>query len=209
MKKVEENNKKQSNKIESFLTILSIFIVIITYFITYKVSYNDPIATVKSLFIKAELIAIAITIIIAGLTIVLVKNKNKLMKLLKLISILSVITIAVFLCVKIHLDKKYNNRNVFDRFYQEYEMEEDEEEYELGKNEAGFRLPEISIMSPRELYIKESISGYTHFSIKVGIYMVAELIITIAIACVYFKLVMQEERKKEFKNHYRVLYNKK
>lgn len=198
--------KKEYTKLELILTVIVIIVAIITYFVTYKVSFEDPIAKFKNTFLKLELVIIITTLTITGLAIILIRNKVTLIKILRLISLLAMLSIIILFGVKLHFDNIYNEE-MFEKFYEEYEQNSKN----INKNEYKVEIKGIGIrlISVKEAYIKESVKGYTNFSMKAIIYMVIELLITILILYLSFKFSSVEEKKEKLKQNDMIFFNKK
>lgn len=180
-----------------FLTIFAV------YLFEYKVSYEDPIATIKSHFLNGQLISILISITVAVIvTFVTRSSKENLIRNLRVVAIISVAIIIVFLGIKINMDDKYNE-NAFGEFYEQYENNKDKNN---SKN-ISVKFPSMKILNEKEAYIENSKSAYTNFSVKTILYMIIHFIVVAVIFYLSCRLSYIERKKAKLAKDDIVLYD--
>ena len=190
------------------ISLIMTFIILVTGFcaflFAYKLTFEDPIANVKSNFLAAQLIFLLTHIILTILAVFLTKsNKENLIKYLRIISILSLISILILWGVKFNLDNKYNSENVFASYYDKYEgnnNDEDSKRITIG-------LSGINVSSPKQAYITKSQDAYTNFTIKTMIYIFLQFLTVIFILYFSFRIEHIEERKDKLKKENEVLFD--
>lgn len=189
--------------IELIAVLLMLIIASATYLFTYKVRFEDPIATVKSNFLTAQLISIITSMgLIAVVTFFTKSSKEKLIRNLKIISIICSVAIIVFLGIKISMDKKYN-KNVFAEFYEKYEKVNNTKN--ASKIKVG--ITGVEILNSKESYIEDSTKAYNVFTVKTVLYMVLQVLIVILTIYLSYRLTNIEIKKERLAKDDEVLYD--
>ena len=177
------------------IILLAIFAV---YLFGYKVSYEDPIATIKNNFLTSQLISILISIVVSGIVTFFTRsNKENLIRNLRVVALISVAVIIVFFGIKINMDNKYNE-NAFGEFY---------EQYENKSNNISVKFPSLKVLNEKEAYIENSKSAYTNFSVKVILYIIIHLAVVAIIFYLSCRLSYIERKKERLAKDDIVLYD--
>lgn len=189
------------------ISLIATAIILITafcaYLFGYEVPFEDPITSVKSNFLTAQLVAIITTIALVILAVCFTKkSKGTLIRYLRIISVVSLLAIIVFWGVKYYLDTQYNEET-FTTFYNEYEAENNDE----NSKRLTYGLSSINISSPEQAYIKESTNAYTNFTIKVMLYIFLQFLLVILILYFSFRLAHIEEKKAKLEKDDKVLFD--
>ena len=192
-----------------FLTIelIAVFIVLAimftAYLFGYSMGYYDPIESVKSNYLPAQMVLIGLTILATVLVTIFTKSsKDNLILILRLIAIASVLIIVVLFGVKIYIDGQYKNESIFAEFYQQYEKENDSGNKKLTVGLSGMKL-----QTEQQAYIESSMNSYNIFSIKSVIYMVLYIFLAMLIFYLAHRLAVIEDKKDEVTKNDDVLFD--
>lgn len=192
--------------IELISALIVLLTILAVYLFAYKVSFEDPIATMKSNLLTAQLISIGISLVATGLITFFTKSsKEKLIRNLRIVAIVSMAIIAVFLVIKLNLDSKYNE-TIFGEFYEQYEQSNDKDK-NSNKISFGLSLSGIKISSLKEAYIDESVNAYTNFSVKTMLFMVIHILVVIILFYLSYRLSAIERKKERLAKDDEILYD--
>lgn len=184
-----------------------IFIIILTafavYLFAYKVSFEDPIATTKNVFLTAQLISIGMSLMATGFMTFFMKNKEMLIRNLKIVAIVSALILVVFLGIKVYIDNIYNEEK-FGEFYEKYEQHND---IVKNENKISIGLSGMKISNLKESYIDKSVSAYTNFSIKVMLYVIIHILVIILILYLSYRLTSIEIKKEKLSKDDKILFD--
>lgn len=189
--------------IELIMMSIILLTAFAVYLFAYQFPYEDPIASMKSSFLNAQLISIGVSTVVTGLVTVLTKSKETLIRNLRIIAIISIVIVIAFLGIKLYIDSQYNE-NTFEEFYKEYEEAKNDKK---STNIIGIQLSEMKILDPKENYIKESKNAYTNFSIKTIFYVIIHIILTIVIFYLSNRLSSIETKKAKLAKDDAILYD--
>ena len=158
--------------IELIATLIILLTIAAVYLFAYQVSFKDPIATIKSNFLTAQIISIGISLIATGLVTFFTKSsKENLIKYLRIIATISTLIIIIFLGIKLYMDNKYNE-DTFGNFYEQYEQAKDNK----NSTKINIELSGIKVLDPKGAYIDKSVNAYTNFSVKTILYMIIHIL---------------------------------
>ena len=189
------------------IELISVFIILIimfaAYIFAYKIEFNDPIESVKSSYLTAQMILIGITILATVLVTIMTKSsKDNLILNLRLIATVSILIIAILFGVKVYLDSQYKSEAVFAEFYEQYEKEDEEDSEKITLGLSGVKL-----QTSQETYIENSMESYNIFSIKSMIYMVIYILLIALIFYLAHRLAVIEDKKDEVTKNDDVLFD--
>ncbi len=191
--------------IELISWVIILLTILAVYLFTYKVSFEDPIAQMKSNFLTAQFSSIVISIIIAGVvTFFTRKSKEKLIRNLIIVAIISLIVNFIFLGFKLNIDNKYNE-TTFREFYEQYEQSKNNDNKNTNKITVG--LSGVKMSSLKEAYVEESVNAYTNFSVKVTLYMVIYIFVVFIIFYLAYRLSVIERKKEKLSRDDAILYD--
>ena len=188
------------------IELIAILIIILTavavYLFAYQTSFEDPLATVKSNLLTAQLIMLGVTIVATALVTFLTKSsKENLIINLKIVATLSILVVLILFGVKIHIDSQYNNESIFEEFYEQ--RKED-----IGDlNKLNISSSGMKILDAKEAYIQESKSAYTNFTVKTYFYIVINILLIILIFYLAHRLSVIEQKKDEVTKNDEVLFD--
>lgn len=186
------------------MQLIMILIIILTavavYLYAYQISFYDPIAETKEIFLTFQLVSIIATVILAGLIIFLSKKKESIIKGLKLIGILSLLIIFIHLGLKIYLDSQYTEET-FGEFYDTYEQGD------TNSKRVTIGMSGIKYLDDKQAYIEDSVNAYTNFKIKTILYMVIYFITICIIFYLVYRLSNMEEKKEKVYKDDAVLFD--
>ncbi len=190
--------------IELISALIILLIVFAVYLFAYQITFEDPIAEIKSTFLTAQFISIGISLVTTGLVTFLTKSsKEKLIKNLRVIAIVLILVIIAFLGIKLYVDSKYNE-DTFGEFYEQYEQSNNSSK---DSNKISFGLSGIKISSLKEAYIEESVNAYTNFSVKAMLYMIIHILVVIVIFYLSYRLSATERKKERLAKDDAILYD--
>lgn len=188
--------------IELISILLIVIIAVAVYLFAYNVPYKDPIATIKSNFLTAQLISIGITILATVLVTFFTKSsKENLIRNLRIVAIVSLAVFAIFFAIKLNYNSKYTE-NTFGEFYEQYERANSK-----NSNKISIGLSGVKILNEKDYYIDESIKAYTNFSVKTILYMVIHVIVILLIFYLSFRLSSMERKKENLTKDDAVLFD--
>lgn len=191
--------------IELFFTSIIALSLLAAYLFGYKVSFEDPIAKIKSSFLNAQIIAIVTSIMSTAIATILTKSKESLIKTLRIISIISFIMIVVLLGVDININSSYNEQ-VFSEFYEEYEAPNENKEKKNSKK-INVGVSGVKILNQKEDYIEKSMNALTNFKVKTIFYMIIHIGLTFVIVYLSFRLQFFEEKRDRLSKDDNILYD--
>ena len=189
------------------LIVISIILLIAfaVYLTSYKIPFEDPLTNIKQNFLSSQLVSIIATFVLATLVFLLTKSsKERLVNNLRFIGILYLVLTFIFLGSKIYLDKKYNNEETFESFYNQYAKENN---IDGNSKTFNFDFSGISILNEKDDYIKESKSTYTNFSVKAYLYIIIQVVIVGILICLSNRLSNIEKRKQDVFENDDVLFD--
>ena len=189
------------------LILISIILLIAfaVYLTGYKISFEDPLSDIKQHFLNSQLISIVSVFIIATLVSFLTKSsKERLVNNLRFIGIMYLILTFIFLGTKICIDKKYNNNETYENFYNEYAKENN---IDGSSKKFNFGFSGISILNSKDAYVKESQGAYTNFSVKAYLYIIIQVVIVGILICLSNRLSNIEKRKQDVFENDDVLFD--
>ncbi len=189
------------------IEMISVFIILAIMFgafiFAYKIEFNDPIASVKSNYLLAQIILIGITILVTVLVTIMTKsNKDNLILNLRLIATVSILIIAILLGVKVYIDGQYKSEEVYAEFYEQYEKENDDDSKHMTLSLTGAKY-----QTSQETYIENSVDSYNIFTIKSIIYMVLHILLVVLIFYLAHRLAVIEDKKDEVTKNDDVLFD--
>lgn len=184
-------------------TALVLIIALCALVFGNELPFKDPIASIKTNFLTAQLIAIISTIALVILAVYFTKSsKENLIRNLRIIALLSFISILVFLGIKVNLDSKYNEET-FASYYDEYEAEEQE----INSKQITFVLSGLKMSTPKQAYIDKSAEAYTRFTLKTVLYVILQFAIIILIFYFSIRLKNIENKKAQISKDDKVLFD--
>ncbi len=191
--------------IEFIIMFLLLLIIFAVYLFAYQVSYEDPIATVKDNYLRAQLIAIIASIGLTGLVTIFTKSsKEKLIRNLNIIGFLSIVVMVVLLGIKLNLDSQYNEET-FGQFYDQYEQPNNSRQTTDTMSVGVFGVKRLS---DKENYIEKSKGAYTNFSVKATIYMIIHIVCVVFIFYLSYRLISIQDNKQRLAKDDVILYDK-
>lgn len=191
--------------IELISTFFILLLVSSIYLFTYKLPFEDPIATIKSNFLTAQLISIVISIIVSGLVTFFTKSsKEKLIKNLRIVALVSMLTVIIFWGIKLNINSKYNE-NTFGKLYEQYEQTNNINS--KNSNTISIGLTGVKISSLKETYIDESIKAYHIFSVKSILYMIIHILVVILLFYLSYRLSYIERKKEKLAKDDAILFD--
>ena len=192
--------------IELISWLIILLTILAVYLFSYKVSFEDPIAQMKSNFLTAQFITIVISIIITGVvTFFTRKSKEKLIRNLIIVAIISLIVNFIFLGLKLDMDNKYNE-TTFGEFYEQYEQNKNNDNKNTNKIAVG--LSGVKMSRLKEAYVDESVNAYTNFSVKVMLYMIIYIFVVFIIFYLAYRLFAIERKREKLSRDDAILYDK-
>lgn len=189
------------------LIVISIILLIAfsVYLTSYKIPFEDPLTNIKQNFLSSQLVSIIAAFVLATLVFLLTKgSKERLVNNLRFIGILYLVLTFIFLGSKIYLDNKYNNKETFESFYNQYAKENN---IDGNSKTFNFDFSGISILNEKDYYIKESKSAYTNFSVKAYLYIIIQVVIVGILIFLSNRLSTIEKRKQDVFENDDVLFD--
>ena len=198
---------------KSFVAIqlVALLIVAITafavYLYSYKVLFYDPIASVKSTYLTAQIICLIISVALTGFATFFSKSKENLIANLRIIATLSILMVIILFVVKFDMNNKYNEKT-FSEFYDTYESPNYSEK---SIKDISIRLSGMKILNTEEdykqIYIEDSINAYMNFKIKTMIFLIAHILLIILMFYLSHRLSYIEEKKQQLSKNDEILYD--
>lgn len=189
--------------IEIIMSLLIILIAFAVYLFAYKVSFEDPIASIKTTFLNIQLISIGISLIFTGLVTCLSKSKENLIKNLRIVALISILVFLVLLVTNSYLNNLYNE-TTFGEFYEKYEQPNNTDK---NQNTINIGLSGIKVIDLKKSYIDKSVSAYTNFSIKVFLLMILHILVIILILYLSYRLYSIERKKEKLAKDDKILFD--
>lgn len=187
---------------EIFMASIIILAIFAVYVFGYQVSFNDPIATIKSNFLIVQLISIIVSIVSTVLVTFFSKSKENLIRNLILVSIASILVIFVLMGIKMNLDNKYNEV-VFSEFYEIYEYSEnDKHSIHVNVGVSGLKMGDA-----REIYIEKSKEAYNNFKVRTTLYMILHILTVFVIVYLSYRIITNERKKEQLEKMDAILYD--
>ena len=190
--------------IEVISALILLLIILAVYLFVYQVTFEDPIKTIKSSFLTAQLVTICISIALTGLVTVFSKSKETLIGNLRIVAMISILMIAVVLGIKLHMDNKYNEET-FGQFYETYEQTEDIANEKSKKISIG--LSGVKMLNLKESYVKDSVNAYTNFKLKTTLYIIIHMFVVMIIFYLISRLSSIERKKQQLAKDDAILYD--
>lgn len=207
-KQIEKINKKKNERRVNYVFIALIVIFILIFLIFFKKpNWTDFLGEIKNTFTIGMVVILGIIMFSILLAKIFIKEKKTLNNLLKILLFCNIVLLVVFFYTESVLDKTYNNEETFGTFYDTKLEEKTDEEYvDLWQT---FLNQEVKTKSAREVFIKENMTQFIYFKIRVYLIFILYVITIMANSYLILKLekaikarkILDKDDKIIFKNN--------
>lgn len=207
-KQIEKINKKKNERRVNYVFIALIVIFILIFLIFFKKpNWTDFLEEIKNTFTIGMVVILGIIMFSILLAKIFIKEKKTLNNLLKILLFCNIVLLVVFFYTESVLDKTYNNEETFGTFYDTKLEEKTDEEYvDLWQT---FLNQEVKTKSAREVFIKENMTQFIYFKIRVYLIFILYVITIMANSYLILKLekaikarkILDKDDKIIFKNN--------
>lgn len=207
-KQIEKINKKKNERRVNYVFIALIVIFILIFLIFFKKpNWTDFLEEIKNTFTIGMVVILGIIMFSILFAKIFIKEKKTLNNLLKILLFCNIVLLVVFFYTESVLDKTYNNEETFGNFYDTKLEEKTDEEYvDLWQT---FLNQKVKTKSAREVFIKENMTQFIYFKIRVYLIFILYVITIMANSYLILKLekaikarkILDKDDKIIFKNN--------
>ena len=194
-------------ELEIISTLIVLFIFMFNALFSYELPFFDPIKNVKTIYIYSQIFFLVLTF---GLSIFIYffskKDIKIILKSFKILSLFSLFIILIFVGIKLYIDAEYNTESNFTSFYIKYYEPQIKSDTESNLV-FNLNLSDMKLETTKESYISNSFYYYSIFTIKVNIYLILQILISILIIFVTFKLFSKNKEKQHLEELDSILFD--
>lgn len=185
--------------LEVITGLIFVIIACVAFFYSYKMSFIDRIADIKSMFLIFQLVCVLVSIVLLILFSCISKNRESLIRNVIFVTIISILALMIQCGIKIFLDTKYNEKE-FANMYEQYEENSEAENKKVIGVFTG-------IKTVKEAYIQENVNAYLNFRVKTVTYIVIYILEILIMCYLIYRLKRHDYKRDKLEKDDEILYD--